>query len=67
MSRTFQKTILSTDLAVIAVTLRKDGYDRFAFQFNEDNKKMIELKAWTYIPRPDKRKPQLESQEEENA
>lgn len=43
-----------TDVSMVAIQLRNEGFDRFWFKPFEKNKKFIELRAWKFKARPRK-------------
>ncbi|MGH2638843.1 MAG: hypothetical protein ACRDF4_06120 [Rhabdochlamydiaceae bacterium] len=59
MPGTYKETLPFNELSMRAVELKKQGYDRFAFQPFGANKKYAVLKAWKFRARPDKRKKAL--------
>ncbi len=56
LASVLKETIPYVELTVETVKLRDLGYDRFRFQFNRANRKLIDLVAWKYYERPDLRK-----------
>lgn len=56
MTGIVRKTVPLVTLGNAVAALRREGYDRFELQSHPTYKREIDLKAWKYHPRPDKRK-----------